>query len=214
MIIKNEFPKFVIQKSKMMELVTPVMIYAESTPNPATLKFVLNRTLLPEYSVEYSNDSDTSSAPLVNALFTLPYVKGVYITNNFITITKQPTFEWIEVMGELREFIKKFMDDGNPVFAVLPEKPLNEKSEVDANQLSGGEIEQKIMDILDEYIKPAVEQDGGEIAFKSFESGVVSVQLKGSCSGCPSSTLTLKAGIEQLLKRMVPGVESVVAENA
>lgn len=191
----------------------PVMVYAESTPNPSTLKFVINRTLLPDYSVTYTDASQTSECPLATNLFLFNYVKAVYIANNFVTITKQPTVEWVEVMNELREFIKAWFDEGKPTFTQLPPKPV--VNEVAANQqsLSPDAIEQKIIEILDEFIKPAVEQDGGEIAFKSFENGVVSVELKGSCSGCPSSTLTLKAGIEQLLKRMVPGVESVVAEN-
>jgi len=192
----------------------PVIVYAESTPNPSTLKFVINRTLLPDYSVTYTDASQTSQCPLAAELFLLNYVKAVYIANNFITVTKQPTVEWVEVMNELREFIKTWFTDEKPVFTALPPKPAVNETAVSGESLSDDAAEQKIIEILDEYIKPAVEQDGGEIAFKSFENGVVSVELKGSCSGCPSSTLTLKAGIEQLLKRMVPGVEKVVAENA
>lgn len=192
----------------------PVMIYAESTPNPSTLKFVINRALLPDYSVTYTDASQTSECPLATDLFLFDYVKAVYIANNFITITKLPTVEWVEIMNELREFIKTWFSDEKPVFTTLPAKPETHETTSENKVLSTDGIEQKIMEILDEYIKPAVEQDGGEIAFKSFENGVVSVELKGSCSGCPSSTLTLKAGIEQLLKRMVPGVESVIAENA
>lgn len=192
----------------------PVMVYAESTPNPSTLKFVVNRALLPDNSVTYTDASQTSECPLAADLFLFHYVKGVYIANNFITITKQTGVEWVEVMNELREFIKTWFADEKPVFTTMPTKPVTNESASGHEPLSADAAKQKIMEILDEYIKPAVEQDGGEIAFKSFENGVVSVELKGSCSGCPSSTLTLKAGIEQLLKRMVPGVESVVAENA
>lgn len=192
----------------------PVIIYAESTPNPSTLKFVINRAILPDYSVTYTDASQTSECPLAANLFSFNYVKAIYIANNFITVTKQPTVEWVEIMNELREFIKTWFTEEKPVFTNLPAKPDVNEAAVSGESLSTDAAEQKIIEILDEYIKPAVEQDGGEITFKSFENGIVSVELKGSCSGCPSSTLTLKAGIEQLLKRMVPGVESVVAENA
>jgi Fe-S cluster biogenesis protein NfuA len=179
------------------------------------MKYVVNRPLLIDNSVEYSDVSQTKSSPLAAALFQFPFIKGVYIKNNFVTVTKVPVIEWIEIMHELRQFILDFFLEGKVAVTELP--PPAEKKEsksiVHETPLNPTEAETKIIEILDEYIKPAVEQDGGEISFKSFEEGVVSVVLRGSCSGCPSSTLTLKAGIEQLLKRMVPGVESVVAEN-
>jgi Fe-S cluster biogenesis protein NfuA len=193
----------------------PVQVYAESTPNPATMKYVVNRPLLIDNSVEYGDVSQTNSSPLAAALFKFPFIKGVYIKNNFVTVTKVPVVEWIEIMHELRDFILEFFKEGKVAVTELPppqEKKEN-KSIVHQTPLNPTESEAKIIEILDEYIKPAVEQDGGEISFKSFEEGVVSVVLRGSCSGCPSSTLTLKAGIEELLKRMVPGVQSVIAEN-
>jgi len=194
--------------------IPPVQVYAESTPNPATMKYVVNRPLLIDNSAEYTDISQTKSSPLAAALFQFPFIKGIYIKNNFVTVTKVPVVEWREIMHELREFIINFFNDGKIAVTELPVQEKKEtKSVVHENPLNPTEAESKIIDILDEYIKPAVEQDGGEISFKSFEDGVVSVVLRGSCSGCPSSTLTLKAGIEQLLKRMVPGVESVVAEN-
>lgn len=199
----------------MENQIPPVQVYAESTPNPSTMKYVVNRPLLIDNSVEYSDVSQTKSSPLAAALFQFPFIKGVYIKNNFVTVTKVPVIEWIEIMHELRQFILDFFLEGKVAVTELP--PPAEKKEaksiVHETPLNPTEAETKIIEILDEYIKPAVEQDGGEISFKSFEEGVVSVVLRGSCSGCPSSTLTLKAGIEQLLKRMVPGVESVVAEN-
>ena len=199
----------------MENQIPPVQVYAESTPNPATMKYVVNRPLLIDNSVEYGDISQTKSSPLAAALFQFPFIKGVYIKNNFVTVTKVPVVEWIEIMHELRDFILQFFNDGKVAVTELP--PPQEKKETNSivheNPLNPTEAESKIIEILDEYIKPAVEQDGGEISFKSFDEGVVSVVLRGSCSGCPSSTLTLKAGIEQLLKRMVPGVESVVAEN-
>jgi len=198
----------------MENQIPPVQVYAESTPNPATMKYIVNRPLLIDNSAEYSDVSQTKSSPLAEALFKFPFIKSVYIKNNFVTVTKVPVVEWIEVMHELREYILNFFLEGKVAVTELP--PPSEKKEnkvVHETPLNPTEAEAKIIDILDEYIKPAVEQDGGEISFKSFDDGVVSVVLRGSCSGCPSSTVTLKAGIEQLLKRMVPGVESVVAEN-
>ncbi len=199
----------------MSNQMPPVQVYAESTPNPSTMKYVVNRPLLIDNSVEYNDVSQTKSSPLAAALFKFPFVKAVYIKNNFVTVTKVPVVEWIDVMHEVREFILSFFNEGKIAVTELP--PPAEKKEKKAITaelpLNPTEAEAKIIEILDEYIKPAVEQDGGEITFKSFEDGTVSVVLRGSCSGCPSSTLTLKAGIEQLLKRMVPGVESVVAEN-
>jgi Fe-S cluster biogenesis protein NfuA len=208
----------------MEKIMPPVEVYAESTPNPATMKYVVNRPILMDRSVEFSDISQAGVSPLAAALFKFPFVKGVYIKNNFVTVTKVPVVEWVEVMNELREFIRDFFIEEKVAVNELP--PVTEKKENSSAKtqkdkkttapelpVNPTEAEAKIIEILDEYIKPAVEQDGGEISFRSFEDGVVSVVLRGSCSGCPSSTLTLKAGIEQLLKRMVPGVESVIAEN-
>lgn len=202
-----------------MENNAPVIIYAESTPNPATLKYIANRTFIQNASAEYHDTSNTKGAPLVQALFKFPFVKSVYVKNNFLTITKVPTVEWLDVMNELREFIKDYLQAGNPAITELPNLTEEEKAKenfapsIHTIPLNPSEAEAKIIELLDEIIKPAVEQDGGEIAFRKFEDGIVTVALRGSCSGCPSSTLTLKAGIEQLLKRTVPGVEAVVAEN-
>ncbi len=201
-----------------METITPVIVYAESTPNPATLKYVVNRALLPDASVEYNSADKTQGSPLAAALFGFPFVKTVYITNNFVTVTKVEHVEWIEIMNELRDFVREFLNSGQDAVTFISEEQKAAKMPEQSKVASDGsftltEVEGKIVEILDEYIKPAVESDGGEISFRSFEDGVVTVVLRGSCSGCPSSTLTLKAGIEQLLKKMVPGVESVVAEN-
>src|SRR5690606_36996746 len=138
-----------------------------------------------------------------------PFVRSLYIANNFVTVTKQEFISWPEIMNELREFIRDFLNDGHEAVSFVErfatETPENgEKKAFYEPPANPTEAEKQIMDVLEEYIKPAVEQDGGEIAFRSFEDGVVTVVLRGSCSGCPSSTLTLKAGIEQLLKRMVP----------
>jgi len=197
----------------MNDTILPVIVYAESTPNPATMKFVANRPLVTDRTVEYTDASQAKGSPLATELFRFPFIKGVYIAANFVTITKSPAVDWVEVMNELRDFMKEFLDSGKAVVESYPEPVPHESRASEAAALNPSETEARIIDILDEYIKPAVEQDGGEIAFRSFDNGVVNVVLRGACSGCPSSTLTLKAGIEQLLKRMVPGVESVVAEN-
>lgn len=195
-------------------LQTPAIVYAESTPNPATMKFVANRVLLIDNSVEYTAIADARGSELATELFRFPFVKSVYIANNFVTVTKQDTTDWYDVMNELREYIKHFLEEGRTPVGFVEHKPKPQPENI-SQELKGSttEIETQIISILDEYIKPAVEQDGGEISFHSFKDGIVTVMLKGSCSGCPSSTLTLKAGIEELLKRMVPGVERVEAEN-
>lgn len=194
-------------------------MYAESTPNPNTMKFVANKALLYDNSVEYTDASQAEGSPLAQELFRFPFIRSLYIANNFVTVTKQEFISWPEIMNELREYIRDFLNEGKEAVSFVEHHRIvtNENNETGhvAYELPANptETEKQIIDVLEEYIKPAVEQDGGEIAFRSFEDGVVTVILRGSCSGCPSSTLTLKAGIEQLLKRMVPGVERVEAEN-
>jgi Fe-S cluster biogenesis protein NfuA len=192
---------------------TPVMIYAEATPNPATMKFVANILLLPENSVEYLSKEDTEGSPLAGALFSFDFVRSVYINANFITLSKKEFISWSEIIPQVREFLKNWIEEGKDIVAFLPpKKEISTPKNVADIQTAG--IEGQILDILDEYVRPAVEGDGGEISFVSFNEGKVTVRLAGSCSGCPSSTVTLKNGIEHLLKKMVPGVEEVVAENA
>jgi NFU1 iron-sulfur cluster scaffold homolog, mitochondrial len=195
----------------------PVNVYAESTPNPASMKFVASVMLLPEGIVEYRNPSEADASPLAKQLFSFSGVKSVFISSNFITVTKNDDLEWFEIMNIIREFIRGYLMSGEKVFISNPfENPEHigndQPSGKPAQKLPEGETELKIVQILDEYVKPAVEQDGGAIHFKSFNEGVVTVSMRGSCSGCPSSTLTLKSGIENLLRQMVPGVTEVVAE--
>jgi Fe-S cluster biogenesis protein NfuA len=190
-----------------------IEIYAEKTPNPNSLKFVTNRLLNASMPVEYNALSDNIDSPLAKKLFTFPYVKSVFISGNYLTITKANELDWYELMTELRDFIKKYLEDDLPIFSDYRNNlTVNDTTNTSTINFNN-EIEAKIFNVLEEYIRPAVEQDGGAIEFKSFKDGVVTVILKGSCSGCPSSTLTLKAGIEGLLKRMVPEVMQVVAEN-
>jgi Fe-S cluster biogenesis protein NfuA len=199
--------------------VLPVTIYSEMTPNPNTMKFVANRMLVDEGIVaEYNDKSEAESSSVVaKALFGFPFVKGVFITRNFITVTKTATVEWEDISYELRIFLSDILKNTIEVVANVPENTnLDETVEkVETTVYTPtvtSETDQKIVDLLEEYVKPAVENDGGAIHFKSFENGIVTVILKGSCSGCPSSTETLKGGVEQLLKSYLKEVKEVVAE--
>ena len=195
------------------------MIYAEVTPNPATMKFVANH-LLSEYGrvFDFKNDATAVASPLAQRIFSFPFVTGVFIAQNFITISKMDGVEWDEVMLELREYLSNYLNAGQPILKdnVKPESA-TDVSEIKVGQSdhkkAHGPIEEQIVEILDEYVRPAVEGDGGAIHFKSYEAGKLSVVLKGACNGCPSSTVTLKAGIQALFDRMLPEVKEVVAEE-
>ena len=185
----------------------PVNIYLEANPNPNSLKFVVNFMLMPEgVSQDFPDKESAKDAPLAFELFDYPYVKRVFYMSNFITVTKAEEVEWEEVKNEVKEHIKGYLEQEKP----LLNQAIQDNNEINENDT---EAEKKIKGILDEYIRPAVEQDGGAISFHSFTEGKVKVLLQGSCSGCPSSTVTLKMGIENLLKRMVPEVEEVIAEG-
>ena len=187
-------------------------IYIESNPNPNSLKFVTNIMLVDEGIVkDYPDIQSAEDSPLAKKLFDFEYVKRVFIMSNFITITKSEKFSWEEIKLDLRDFIKKYIEEKNEII-LIPKNKSSKKSDTDTDT-DTDTIDEKIKNILEEYIKPAVEQDGGAIDFESFENGRVIVSLKGACSGCPSSTLTLKSGIENLLKRFVPEVKEVVAEE-
>lgn len=184
-------------------------VYAESTPNPATMKFVASQFLLLEGHVEFTDPTQATNSPLARQLFTFSGVTGVFIMSNFVTITKREGIDWFEFMPILREFIKGYLESGEPVFT----GPAAQMSNAAIGRTTvGNELEDRIIATLEEYVKPAVEQDGGAIQFKSFEDGKVTVVMQGSCSGCPSSTMTLKSGIENLLRSMIPEVKEVVAE--
>ncbi len=185
-----------------MEVTDLVNVYAEATPNPGSMKFVINRMIYPNESMDFRKVDEVTNSPLALELFGYPFVKGIFIMNNFITITKAEDYEWVDVIPELRKFLKDYIEAGK----VVMEKKLELTEEEET------EVITKIKKLLDDHVRPAVEMDGGAIDFKKFEHGVVTVTMKGSCSGCPSSTLTLKAGIENLLKRMVPEVDAVEAE--
>ncbi len=192
----------------------PITIYAESTPNPEVLKFVANRTLA-NTMYEFKNKSETVFAPLANELFNFPFVKEVFMNTNYISITKKNNYNWQEFSNELREFIRNYIEDNKTIF----KDEILQKQE-QTNQLTEdrdySEIEKEIISILNEYIRPAVEGDGGNIAFDSYNTNTktVKVILQGACSGCPSSTVTLKNGIENMLREMLNGkVDYVEALN-
>lgn len=199
----------------------PYIIYAEETPNPSSIKFVANKLLLVSgASAEYQSPSETSEAPIAKKLFQFPFVKRIFISSNYITITKAETVEWEEIRDELRVFITDYLNKGNVIINKLPEQKVAKDSSFKEtvsihtqHVAPANDIENKIIEVLEQYIRPAVEQDGGLITFKELKDGIVTVQLRGSCSGCPSSTMTLKAGIEALLKRLLPNdVKQVVSE--
>jgi len=194
---------------------SPVMLYTEQTPNPEALKYVTNRLLYRGIADFKEKDLAAEWSPMANSLMELPYVKSVYFNNNYVTVTKEMNYDWAEIMLRLKEFIKEYVENGGEVvregFAEFWDA---RTAHSNAAQFSGedGEIARKVKELIDMYVKPAVEMDGGNIEFKAFEKGRVFVTMQGSCSGCPSSTVTLKAGIEGMLKRMVPEVTEVVQE--
>ncbi len=187
-----------------------ITVYAESTPNPASMKFVLNSYLVEEGSVEYTSKDQAKECPLAVQLFSFSGISGVFITTNFITVSKNTDLDWYEFVPIIREFIKNYIESGQPVFTGSAGKVAD--PEIAKTQTSSA-LETKIIETLDEFVKPAVEQDGGAIHFKSFNEGIVTLTLKGACSGCPSSAVTLKNGIENLLKQMIPEVKEVIAEE-
>jgi|TARA_B100000965_G_scaffold361523_2_gene342949 Fe-S cluster biogenesis protein NfuA len=181
----------------------------EANPNPNSMKFVVNFMLLQDgVSFDYPNAEAAQQSPLAQELFQLPYVDRVFYMSNFITVTKKEEVDWLEIQDEIKSVIKPYLENEKPLLLEeLDKDPLFDEND--------SEVVKKIKGILDEYIRPAVEQDGGAIGFSSFQDGVVKVNLQGSCSGCPASTVTLKNGIENLLKQMLPNdVKEVIAEDA
>ena len=188
---------------------TPISIYSESTPNPAVLKFVANKKLV-DFQIEFNSIDECQDSPLALKLFNFPFVKSIFIDENFISITKYDIASWDEITLTIRNFIKEYIEDGNPIIT----KDFKKEPSIEQENLD--ETSKEIISILDEYVKPAVASDGGNILFKSYDEKTksVSVILQGACSGCPSSTVTLKNGIENMLKEMLHGkVEVVEAIN-
>src|SRR5688500_18826862 len=188
-----------------------VTVYAEATPNPESIKFVFNGDILPaDVNFDFQSVEAAQKSPLAAQLFQFNFIKGVYLSQNFVTITKVEESMWAELIPIIRTFLKEYVTAGSPIVS----EELQKATETEANTESNDdEPVKKIKELLAKSIKPVVEMDGGNIEFVSFDEGIVTVALRGSCSGCPSSTVTLKAGIESLLKRMVPEVKEVVAES-
>lgn len=205
-------------------MIRPVTIYAEMTPNPNTMKFVADHMLVnPGDVVEFLSASDAKgNSTLAEALFNFPFVTRIFIAQNFVTVYKNNLVEWSDISLELREFIREWLSVNEEPVQNIPELEILEtvseskqKTTTNIAPVINTEMDQKIVDLINEYIQPAVEQDGGAIHFQSFDtvSGQVTVILKGSCSGCPSSTATLKGGVENLLKTHIPEITEVVALN-
>ena len=195
-------------------------IYAESTPNPEVMKFVSNR-MLADKSLEFLNPSEAKKIPMIQKIFSLPFVESIFLSSNFISIKKTSNLEWGEIILELRNFITKILNEDDiqnytENIDLIKENKVSDTKEIDSEKknITYSEIEQDIIGLLNEYIRPAVEGDGGAIEFDSFSDGIVKVILKGACSGCPSSTATLKHGIESLLKQKLgEDIKEVVAIN-
>ena len=195
---------------------SPVMLYTEQTPNPESLKFVTNRMLYKGTADFREEELAKEWSPLATELFEMPFVKGVYICNNFVTVTKEFNYDWPDSMLKIKEVLKNYISedkelikDGFEEAMAAIEAERGASYEYTENE---AEIVKKIKDMIETYVKPAVEVDGGNIEFKSFDQGTVTLIMQGACSGCPSSTVTLKAGIEGMLKRMIPEVKEVQAE--
>ena len=194
---------------------TNILLYTEQTPNPESLKFVCNKMLFTGIAEFKDRDLAEKWSPLAAKLYEEDYVQSVYISNNFVTITKKSNRDWQEIMIPAKDLLKSLIENDTVVVNEGFEAYLfdQEAASADGNfDEKDAELVKRIKDMIQMYVKPAVEMDGGNIEFKSYRDGIVTVTMQGSCSGCPSSTVTLKAGIEGLLKRMVPEVTEVVAE--
>lgn len=183
----------------------PVTVYGESTPNPAALKFVVSK-MLTRNAIEFKNIDQTAASPLAKELFKFPYVKEIFIDENYISVTKYEINEWQEITLELRSFIKQYIENGGTVLDENYVATVTAEETTKAKEFDNLDVtSQQIINILEEYVKPAVQADGGNIAFDSYNENykTVKVILQGACSGCPSSTFTLKSGIENMLKSML-----------
>jgi Fe-S cluster biogenesis protein NfuA len=206
----------------------PTEVYAEMTPNPSTMKFVVDRLLIEGgEQVEYTSAAQVGdSSPLAAELFNFPFVRSLFFSGNYVTITKDDSLGWEMIVMQVREYMRDWLMENEVAVAYVPEgltpqapsevvqNPSPSKSNVDYSSIPPSEYDDQIRILLDEFVRPAVEQDGGAIDFKAYQDGKVYVQMRGACSGCPSSMMTLKGGIEQLLKSKIPAVEAVVAEEA
>jgi Fe-S cluster biogenesis protein NfuA len=201
-----------------MEQIISVTVYAEMTPNPVAMKFVADIVLVPDGAIAEFNTADEARgySSLASALFQFPFVKHVFMTGNFVTVIRTDSIEWDYITMELREFIRDYLRAGKPVIERIPELVSSSESGDGGPDFQAAyepnDLDEPIMHLLEEFVRPAVEGDGGSIHYKGFKDGRVTVVMRGSCAGCPSSTATLKGGIENLLKSHLPEVKEVVAE--
>ncbi len=189
-----------------------ISIYTEMTPNPDTMKFVANKLLYPGKSLDVQDESFAIASPLAKELFSFPFIKSVFIASNFVTLTKTSDLDdWQDVIPTIKQFLKEYLENGG---IVVNEEEVIKLKQQASNTVSADDddVVKRVKELLENYVKPAVEMDGGAIQFKSYDNGVVNLMLQGSCSGCPSSMITLKTGIEGMMKRMIPEVKEVVAE--
>lgn len=188
-----------------------ISIYTEMTPNPGTMKFVVNKLLYPGKSADFPDEASAGGSPLAAELFTFPFVRGVFIASNFITLTKAPETDWHDVIPSIKTFLKEYIEEGRPI--IVEEALAIEDSRMSEPAADDSDVVKRIKELLENYVKPAVEMDGGAIRFKHYDNGRLTLALQGACSGCPSSMITLKAGIEGMMKRMIPEVKEVAAET-
>ncbi|HYO23097.1 MAG TPA: NifU family protein, partial [Flavisolibacter sp.] len=173
--------------------------------------FVANKLLYPGKSADFQDVESAKPSPLANELFGFPFIKAVFVASNFVTLTKTSETDWNDVIPTIRQFLKEYLEEGKPV---INEEEMAAVTPQSTNEVAADDddVVKRVKELLENYVKPAVEMDGGAIQFKSYDNGVVNLMLQGSCSGCPSSMITLKAGIEGMMKRMIPEVKEVVAE--
>jgi Fe-S cluster biogenesis protein NfuA len=209
----------------------PTAVYAEMTPNPATMKFVADRLLITGgLQVEYKSAQDAKgSSALAEELFHFPFVKGVFISSNYVTITRDESLDWDMIVMQLREYIREWLMENEIAVSTIPASLMSRETpqkdpnaDSDNNNVSKSEnivfapspYDEEIIFLLNEYVRPAVEQDGGAIDFVGYDNKKVYVNMRGACSGCPSSTATLKGGIENLLKAKLPeAIDEVIAQS-
>jgi NFU1 iron-sulfur cluster scaffold homolog, mitochondrial len=197
---------------EMIKTGNPIIsIYTEMTPNPETMKFVANKLLYPGKSIDFPDIETAKPSPLALEIFGFPFIKSVFVASNFVTLTKTTETDWDDVIPAIRQFLKEYLEDNKPV---INEDEVATMKQESSNTVGADDddVVVRVKELLENYVKPAVEMDGGAIQFKSYKDGVVNLMLQGSCSGCPSSMITLKAGIEGMMKRMIPEVKEVVAE--
>ncbi len=196
----------------MIKTGNPVIsIYTEMTPNPETMKFVANKLLYPGKSADFPDAESAKPSPLAIELFGFPFIKSVFIASNFVTLTRTLETDWEDVIPSIRQFLKEYLEEGK---TVINEDEMAAVKQDSGNTISADDTDvvKRIKELLDNYVRPAVEMDGGAIQFRSYDDGIVNLIMQGSCSGCPSSMITLKAGIEGMMKRMIPEIREVVAE--